>query len=114
VERSETTGAPVPKKMKYTIVIKEEAAQESIEAYLWYEDKNAGLGEAFFENLDECYSRIEKNPEAFQLQYKSFRQANLKRFPYIVIFEIEADCIVVYSIFHTSRNPKSKFRKETK
>lgn len=42
--------------MSYTLVIKEEAAKETIESYLWYETRVEGLGESFLEELDDCYS----------------------------------------------------------
>ncbi len=97
--------------MSRTLVVKEEAARETIESYLWYETRAEGLGESFLEELDSCYFRILQNPEAFQKQYKSFRHAYLRRFPFVVVFEIEKDEIVVYSVFHTSRNPRAKYPK---
>jgi len=71
--------------MSYTLVIKEEAAKETIESYLWYKTRVEGLGESFLEELDVCYSKLSQNPEAFQRQYKSFRQAYLRRFPFVVV-----------------------------
>ena len=97
--------------MSHTLVIKEEAARETIESYLWYEARVEGLGESFLGELDKCYSAVLQNPEAFQKQYKSFRQANIRRFPFVMTFEIENDDVVVYSVFHTSRNPRKKYPK---
>ncbi len=34
------------------LIIKEEAARETIEAFLWYETTNKGLGESFLGELE--------------------------------------------------------------
>jgi 16S rRNA (uracil1498-N3)-methyltransferase len=38
-----------------------------------------------------------------------FRQASVKSFPFVVYFEITSNAVVVYSVFHTKRKPKSDF-----
>lgn len=96
------------------LVIKEEAARETIEAFLWYETKSRGLGESFLSELEECYNKVTQNPEAFQKQYKDFRHAQLKRFPFVIIFEIETESVLIYKVFHTSRNPRLRYRKKRK
>jgi hypothetical protein len=100
--------------MKYALVLKEEAAQETIEAFLWYEVRSLGLGESFLEELEECYNRVVQHPESFQKQYKDFRHAQLKRFPFVVIFEVEEYAVIVYKVFHTSRNPRLRYRRKRK
>jgi len=96
------------------LIIKEEAARETIEAFLWYETTNKGLGESFLGELEECYHKIMRNPEAFQKQYKDFRHTQLKRFPFIIIFEIEKESALIYKVFHTSSNPRLRYRKKRK
>lgn len=96
------------------LLIKEEAAQETIEAFLWYEAKSKRLGEFFLAELDECYDKIAQNPEAFQKQYKDFRHAPLKRFPFIIIFEAEPQQVIVYKVFHTSRNPRLRYGRKSR
>ena len=46
--------------MKYNLIIKEEANQEIIDSYLYYENKSIGLGEKFLENLEIYFDRIQK------------------------------------------------------
>ncbi|MBI2966516.1 MAG: hypothetical protein HYY40_01715 [Bacteroidetes bacterium] len=45
-----------------------------------------------------------------QTKYKNFREALLKRFPYLIVYEIVKDKTVIHSFFHTSRNPKKKYK----
>lgn len=91
--------------MTYRLSIRDEAAQQMVETFLWYESRRSGLGEAFFSSLDSVYHTICSHPEAFQKRYKNFRAATLNGFPYIVFYEINDADIVVFSIFHTRRNP---------
>jgi hypothetical protein len=81
------------------------------EAYEWYEEQQAGLGDLFLKELDSCYDKIEIWPSAYAKVKKNFRQIILKKFPYVVVFEIFENNVVVYAIFHTSRSPRKKFIK---
>ena len=94
--------------MSPQLIIKEEAQSDITDAYLWYENRNSGLGERFLKELDFSFEQILRHPEGYQKQYRSFRQCVLSVFPYVIIYEIEVATIVVYSVFHTSRNPNSK------
>ena len=94
--------------MKYTLVIKVEALADMQEAYDYYEANKAGLGERFLDTLDDYFKQIQKYPEHFQIKRKPYREAIIKDFPYMIIYEIELQEIVVYAVFNTSRNPTKK------
>ncbi len=95
----------MPNKKYYNLIIKEEAAIEIEDAYLWYESKQKNLGERFLEVLNKCFLSIIASPGIFAKKYREMRQAPLKSFPFVVLYEIEEKNIVVYAVFHTSRNP---------
>ena len=63
-------------------------------------------------DLESVYKKIELNPDFFSKAGKGFRQAVLKQFPYVVVYEIKRTRVVVYAVFHTSRNPKQKFKRK--
>lgn len=95
--------------MKYTLEIKDEANLETIEAYLYYEEKRKGLGEEFLEHLDIYFERITANPKHFPQKRKPYREAFIKRFPFLVIYEItKEDKVIVYSVFNTWQNPEER------
>ena len=94
--------------MSYSLEIKNEANLEITEAYLYYENKQIGLGEEFLSHLDIYFARIKKNPEHFPQKRKPFREAFIKRFPYLVIYEITEYKVIVYSVFNTRQNPEKK------
>jgi len=97
--------------MNFTIVLKEEALKEIQAAFEFYECKKAGLGiELEFEIIEQIKT-IESNPYLFEEKHAPYREARIKRFPYLLIYEIMDDEIVVYAVFHTSRSQEGKYKK---
>ncbi|CAH8282731.1 ParE-like toxin of type II ParDE toxin-antitoxin system [Mariniflexile fucanivorans] len=96
--------------MAFNLEIKEEATIEIIEAYLYYESKHLGLGEKFLEHLDTYFLRIQANPNHFPKKRKPYREAFIKRFPFVIIYEVEKHNIIVYAVFNTWQNPVKKKR----
>ena len=94
----------------HPLIIKPGAIGMAREAYDWYELQSKGLGEIFLAELNNCYKKIEAQPTFYSKAKKNFRQIRLKRFPYLVIYQILKSEVVVFAVFHTSRNPKSKFK----
>ncbi|MES1226137.1 MAG: type II toxin-antitoxin system RelE/ParE family toxin [Bacteroidota bacterium] len=94
----------------YSLIIKARAVLMTKDAYEWYEEQKAGLGEEFLDELDGLYNKLSSYPEYFGKIKKNFRQAALKRFPFVLVYEIIKAEVVVFAVFHTSRNPKFKFK----
>jgi plasmid stabilization system protein ParE len=94
--------------MVYDLEIKESANLEVVEAYHYYEDLSLGLGEKFLDHLSDYLDRIIRYPKHFPQKRKPYREAFLKRFPYIIIYEITDKTVVVYSVFHANLNPSKK------
>lgn len=96
----------------YTILIKPNAIQMAKDAYDWYEEQKEGLGDLFLSELSRCYIKLEKNPLFYQKLKKHYRHLVLNKFPYVLIFEIIGEEIIIFAVFHTARSPKSKFKKK--
>jgi len=94
--------------MAYDLEVKDEANLEIIEAYLYYEEKRIGLGEEFLEHLGTYVDRITANPEHFPQKRKPYREAFIKRFPFVVIYEISKRKVIVYSVFNIWKNTEKK------
>lgn len=94
--------------MKYTLEIKEEAVIDIQKAYDYYEENKRGLGERFLETLEYYLERVEKYPLHFQIKRKPYREAFIKNFPYLIIYEIVDKNVIVYAVFNTFLNPKKK------
>ena len=96
--------------MAYELVLLPRAENNLDEAYNWYEEQRTGLGEEFLQEVAEYYTKFENHPAAFGKIRKNIRQAALKRFPFVIVYEIIKKEVVVFAVFHTSRNPRYKFR----
>ena len=94
--------------MKYVLEIKEEAVFDIKEAYLYYEEQKIGLGNRFLDTLETYIERVQKNPEHYQVKRKPYREAFIKDFPYLIIYEIEASKVIIYAVFNTWKNPNKK------
>ncbi len=94
--------------MLYFLEVKDEANKEIIEAYLYHEKKRKGLGEEFLEHLDLYFERLRVSPKHFPEKRKPYQEAFIKRFPFLIIYEVRKDNVIVYSVFNTWQNPVKK------
>ena len=95
----------------YQLVLKPRAIQMQKDAYDWYESQKSGLGELFLKELDNNYLKLQSFPTAYSKGEGKYRHSQLKKFPYIIVFKIINTQVLVYAVFHTSRNPKDKLRR---
>ena len=91
--------------MAAKLVIAPEAEQDIAEAYSWYEGRRAGLGEEFLSSVDACLEAIRRAPETYATIHESYRRSLTRRFPYAVFYEHTQGTVIVYCVFHTSRDP---------
>lgn len=83
-----------------------EAVADLKEALSWYEERHPYLGSRFALAAEEAVSAISETPLRFAVVYKKCRRAGVRRFPYGLIFQVEADRIVVLACFHGKRDPR--------
>ncbi len=90
----------------FTISFSEEAMLELQAIYDWYENTKPGLGERILKLIEEHLEILKKNPTLYQIAFKNKRALILRDFPYQIIYSTHQNQVVVYAIFHTSRNTK--------
>jgi hypothetical protein len=92
--------------MIFNIVIEPRALVDIQEAIDYYESKQNGLGEYFYQVIDEHLDTLSKNP-FFEIRYKDYRGLPTKKFPFIIFYFIDETVKTVYvmSVFNTSLNP---------
>jgi plasmid stabilization system protein ParE len=83
------------------------AAREVREAARYYEEKAPGLGFDFIAEVRASIRRILAHPMAWFLLDGKFRRCRTSRFPYGIIYAVEADNILVVSVMHLHRHPES-------
>jgi len=99
--------------MSYSFIINDEAIKELTEAFLWYEDRQSGLGKEFRTEVFTKLDKVCNNPLHYKIPNKKFHEALVERFPFLIVYFVDEKnkLLVVTAIFHTSRNPRGKFRK---
>ena len=96
--------------MSYTLILRQEAERDLVEAYKWYEEKVPGLGTDFLAIIERALESIQDNPARFPVIYRNVRRALMRRFPYGIFYFLEGESIIVLGVMHTARNP-AKWRK---
>ena len=92
--------------MEYNVIISPYALNEIEEITDFYNSINLLVLIKFIDILDESIQSLSCNPH-FYVKYKTYRSLPLKRFPFILIYDIDENCkeVKILSCFHTSRNP---------
>ena len=93
--------------MDYSIKIYPSARTDLNNAINYYKHKQSGLEKRFLNDFEKALNRIQANPYIFRLENK-YRNALLDIFPYLVIFEINDQEIIVLAVFNTHQNPTKK------
>ncbi|UOY04989.1 type II toxin-antitoxin system RelE/ParE family toxin [Muricauda sp. SCSIO 64092] len=99
--------------MAYRLEVRDDALDDIARSYKWYEEKSEGLGLRFVDEVEATINYVSKYPEHFQIKSKKpYREAVLKVFPYVVVYEInkKEKSIVVYSVFPCKDDPDKKPR----
>ena len=101
--------------MSFKLIIKQEAHLDTIDAYNYYEENQLGLGEKFLLSLQKRYEDLIKHPNNYSFinedETLKLRDVLLDTFPYLVVFEIIKDEVIVYAIHNTHKHPNKKIRK---
>ena len=87
----------------YSLKVQSEAVIDIQEAFEWYEMQKNGLGFEFIEEVENGFENICKHPQYYTSVNADFRRLKVKRFPYLIVYEIDGDLVIVISIMHASR-----------
>ena len=83
----------------------DEARQELIEATLWYEGKEPGLGKRFRDEIAFVVDRKSEEPFLWHERDGGYRRVNYPIFPYYLPFFIRGEKIILAAVAHTHRKP---------
>ncbi len=99
--------------MRHELIILKAAAQDAADVFDYYETAQTGLGDRFLIELLERFNEISKHPKYYGFidKQKIIRDVKLKSFPYLVVYEIEGDNVIIYSVHCGYRNPDKRVPK---
>lgn len=92
--------------MSVTVEWRDRAIREAQDAYDWYEAQSNGTGERFIAELDEHIAFIQRRPNGYPRWRSHYHKVTMVIFPYKVIYRVDGDRVIVFSIFHNKRDPK--------
>jgi hypothetical protein len=65
--------------------------------------------------LQQGYNELSANPTFYSYidedPLKILRDVKLEKFPFVVVYEIAEDQVVVYAVHNTYKHPRNKLRK---
>ncbi|MDP3433967.1 MAG: type II toxin-antitoxin system RelE/ParE family toxin [Bacteroidota bacterium] len=91
---------------KFSIEISDEAEIDFDKSYEYYFEDSPKVADAFFRRINVSFENIKQNPFTFPVAYKNVRKYVMKKFPFVIYYQIVNSIIKVIAIFHTSRNPE--------
>ena len=88
-----------------SLIVVPAAEDDVLDAYTWYEDKSAGLGNRFLDSLDDAFQLILENPVAFPSVIDEVRRTVTRTFPYLVFFTHDDVAIYILAVIHAAQDP---------
>lgn len=95
----------------YKYIVETRAQQEYEAALEWYAARSEQATRGFVKSIETTLENIRITPNSGKIKYKMFREINISKYPFTIIYTIEAaiETIVVISIFHQKRDPDKKY-----
>jgi plasmid stabilization system protein ParE len=88
-----------------------EAVAELRAAAFWYDERRAGLGDEFVDEVNRLGLRIVASPATY-VQWpglsdssSTIRRALVDRFPYVIAFEVREQDVFILAVAHAKRRP---------
>ena len=83
----------------------DEADRELVDAVLWYEAKQPGLGRRFRGEVESVVRSIAHNPLIHRERDGGYRRINCPIFPYYLPYFIRREKIIIAAVAHEHRKP---------
>ena len=92
--------------MSWKPIVRPRARLQIAEATDWYDSQTTGLGEDFLHAFENTLESICRNPYQYEVLRGDLRRAVLHRFPYLVIYAVSEDEVIVLRCVHAHRDPQ--------
>lgn len=90
--------------MTFRQTILPEAHADFDEAVRWYAKEKKGRARSFVAAVKRVWMRLRRMPKAHAIVMKDVRRPLVPGFPYIVLYRVTDDEVLIISIFHTSQD----------
>jgi plasmid stabilization system protein ParE len=99
--------------MAYSYQFHEAAHLEYEESLLWYLLGSEKAAINFITAVDETLSLICNYPKRWRNTYKNFRELNVRKYPFTIVYSTNENLklVTIISVYHHKRNPENKYLK---
>lgn len=91
--------------MPYQIKITPTAFNDLQKAIEYYNSEQKGLGKKFHSAVKSMFAQLIKVPASGSFMYDTVRYRVIRKYPYIILYELSKNNINIYRIFNTSQYP---------
>ena len=82
--------------------------QDALDAAVWYEDRQRGLGEEFLHEVNRAVRALGESGLLYRIRFADVRRAPIRRFKfYGIYYVVREQEIWILSIFHGRRHPRA-------
>ncbi|AZI56581.1 type II toxin-antitoxin system RelE/ParE family toxin [Epilithonimonas vandammei] len=94
--------------MAFKVIVSPIAKSNVREAASYYKKEVSDkVARKFIEDYAQTIVRIKQNPY-FQIYYKDFRGLTMRKFPYIIFYQVSDDIIFVKAVFNALQDTKKR------
>ena len=103
----EPSSACVSDFMSFVVKKLPPAEQDALEAAIWYEERQPGLGDEFLTEVDRAIRALCETPLLHRVRFADVRRAPVHRFKfYGVYYIVNEQEVWVLAIFHGQQHPR--------
>ncbi len=99
--------------MSLKLIVRPEAEEDILNAALWYESRQVGLGLDLATEIHAAIKRALENPFAYLLLRKQphVRRVLARRFPYRIFYIVRSDGMIVIAVLHAAQDERHWMRR---
>ena len=91
--------------MVYKLDVSNQAQGDLLDAVDYYDNIDPELGHRFYREIDAVYAKLREHPQYYSFvdskHSSNVRDVKILTFPYVLIFEIQDNAVLVIAIKHT-------------
>jgi len=89
--------------MRY--VFHPEALAEYSQAIQYYAEQRVDLAQAFIDAVENAVYRLRESPNRYPFVAADIRRCLVRKFPYSILYMVEADSILILAVTHGKQRP---------
>lgn len=94
--------------MNFVVRNLQPAEEDALEAAIWYEQRQAGLGEEFLQEVDRAVRTLSRDALHYRIRFADVRRKPVPRFKfYGIYYLVRGEEVWVMAIFHGRRHPRA-------